>query len=137
VDLLSRLRLMADASDPDGTITVTVAWLRSQLDAEGGDTPAPAAPSVCMDLDVSQLAALFKRGPSTIRTWFALGYFPNGYKLNDKEWRAPQADVEALQQRQREAWKRTAKGAQQSNKPAAETETLELSSWRAHYKRSA
>jgi len=91
------------------------AWERlRQAAAEFGEalaevlrgSPAPPAPlGLTADLNVSALAALFGKRPSTVRGWLERGEFPNAYKLPGKEptrceWRVPTADVETFRQRQ-------------------------------------
>lgn len=61
----------------------------------------PGTPAV--DLNVADLALLFKKRPSTVRAWIERGDFPGSYKLNGKEWRVPAAAVEAFQKAQRAA----------------------------------
>lgn len=74
------------------------AWVLELL-GDGGGTPArPGTPAV--DLNVADLALLFKKKPSTVRAWIERGDFPGAYKLNGKEWRVPGAAVEAFQKAQ-------------------------------------
>lgn len=82
---------------PPGSL-VPAAWVLELLgDAEG--TPArPGTPVV--DLNVADLALLFKKKPSTVRAWIERGDFPGAYKLNGKEWRVPGVAVEAFQKAQ-------------------------------------
>ena len=136
MNLLERLRLMADAADPAGSITLSVFWLREQLEAEGAEKPAAPQPPIKADLTVPELATVFKRGKSTIRTWLASGAFPNAYLFMGREWRVPAGDVDALQRQQREANRRAAKGVQTESRPAGE-ETLDLGAWRQHYRKTA
>ena len=79
-----------------------VDWVLELL-TDGQDSPArPGTPAV--DLNVADLAFLFKKKPSTVRAWIERGDFPGAYKLNGKEWRVPAAAVEAFQRaQQREA----------------------------------
>jgi Helix-turn-helix domain len=85
---------------PRGSL-VPVDWIL-ELIGEGQDGAArPGAPAV--DLNVADLALLFKKKPSTVRAWIERGDFPGSYKLNGKEWRVPAAAVEAFQKAQRAA----------------------------------
>lgn len=82
---------------PRGSL-VPVDWLL-ELIGDGQDAPArTGAPAV--DLNVADLALLFKKRPSTVRAWIERGDFPGAYKLNGKEWRVPAAAVEAFQKAQ-------------------------------------
>lgn len=84
---------------PRGSL-VPVDWVL-ELIGDGRDSPArPGAPAV--DLNVADLALLFKKKPSTVRAWIERGDFPGSYKLNGKEWRVPAA-VEAFQKAQQRA----------------------------------
>lgn len=85
---------------PRGSL-VPVDWVLELL-GDGQDGPArPSAPTV--DLNVADLALLFKKKPSTVRAWIERGDFPGVYKLNGKEWRVPAAAVEAFQKAQQRA----------------------------------
>ena len=53
-----------------------------------------------VDLNISDLAKLFGKRPSTVRAWVERGDFPGAYKLHHKEWRVPAKSVEAFQTRQ-------------------------------------
>lgn len=130
--LRERLRSIVDATDPAGSVTVSCAWLRAQLDADSHAPPVPASEPAAIDVDltVPQLAALFGRGSSTVRTWIEDGLFPNAYKLKGREWRVPRADIEAVQKQQREAHRsHTPPSAVQ---PAKDAGDVDLSSWRKH-----
>ena len=75
-----------------------VDWVLELLGDGQGGPPRPAAPAV--DLNVADLALLFKNKPSTVRAWIERGDFPGSYKLNGKEWRVPAPAVEAFQKAQ-------------------------------------
>ena len=82
---------------PRGSL-VPVDWVLELL-ADGQDSPArPGTPAV--DLNVADLALLFKKRPSTVRAWIERGDFPGAYKLNGKEWRVPASAVDAFQKAQ-------------------------------------
>lgn len=94
-DLRERLQAL-----PRGSL-VPVDWVLELLgDGHDGAT-RPGAPAV--DLNVADLALLFKKKPSTVRAWIERGDFPGAYKLNGKEWRVPAAAVEAFQKAQQAA----------------------------------
>ena len=124
--LRDRLAAMAEAADPNGSITVTTRWLRDMLALEGdGNT---SAQDVNMDLDVEQVGKLFKRAPSTVRSWLAEGLFPHAYRLRQREWRIPRGDVAALQHGQQ-------KPAQAPPAQPQPAEPADLGAWRKHLPR--
>lgn len=105
---LERLAALVQASDPEGSVTVRVSWLAELLASESTDASDPnfsslKSPAASVHLTVNQVAELFGRGASTVRTWLGAGEFPNAYRLHGREWRVPQSDVEELQRRQRAA----------------------------------
>lgn len=84
---------------PRGSL-VPVDWVIELL-GDGQDGPTrPGAPTV--DLNVADIALLFKKKPSTVRAWIERGDFPGAYKLNHKEWRVSAAAVDAFQRAQQE-----------------------------------
>ena len=85
---------------PRGSL-VPVDWVLELLG--DGPTGRPGAPGPVVDLNVPDLAFLFKKKPSTVRAWIERGDFPGAYKLNGKEWRVPAAAVEAFQKAQQAA----------------------------------
>jgi len=91
-DLRERLQAL-----PRGSL-VPVDWVL-ELIGDGQNAAArPGTPAV--DLNVADLALLFKKRPSTVRAWIERGDFPGSYKLNRKEWRVPAAAVDAFQKAQ-------------------------------------
>lgn len=103
--LAEKVAALVEAADPEGSVTVRVSWLAELLskDAatvkEEGDVNSPTE----VDLTVVQVAKLFKRGASTVRTWLSEHEFPNAYRFRGREWRIPKSDVTALQDRHRKA----------------------------------
>jgi hypothetical protein len=90
--LRERLRAL-----PEGSL-VPVGWVLEFLGNGPGGPERPGA--LAVDLNVADLAMLFKKKPSTVRAWIERGDFPGAYKLNGKEWRVPAAAVEAFQKAQ-------------------------------------
>lgn len=82
---------------PRGSL-VPVDWVLELIGDVQGGPPRPDAPAV--DINVADLALLFKKKPSTVRAWIERGDFPGAYKLNGKEWRVPAAAVDAFQRAQ-------------------------------------
>lgn len=101
MSLRSRLMAAVQHGDPAGTFTN--AWLASVLEQERDDLPGQAIsqPTASVDLTVPEVAALFGRGVSTVRSWIAEGHLEGCYRLNRREWRVPRSAVEAMQERQR------------------------------------
>jgi len=135
VTLLERLSALAESADPNGSVTVSVAWLREQLAAERcSSAPTARQATTDIDLTVPEVATLFKRAKSTIRTWIAAGEFPNAYRFHDREWRIPQSDVNALQQRQREA--RSSKITRRQAEKRGDLGSGGLAAWRNYVRRA-
>ena len=94
-DVRERLRAL-----PPGSL-VPVAWVLELL-GDGVDAPS-RTPGPAVDLNVADIALLFKKRPSTVRAWIERGDFPGSYKLQNKEWRVPRAAIEAFQKSQQAA----------------------------------
>jgi excisionase family DNA binding protein len=98
MEIAARLRALADALPPHGSVTFS----RDDLEAMVGEcAPVRAEPEPIAGLTVPALAAELGRSDSTVRGWLAAGEFPNAYKLQGKEWRIPQSDVHAFIESQR------------------------------------
>ncbi len=83
-ELLERLRQMAQAVPPGGSVVVPRDWLDAQLQAL---EPASVEPD---DLTVEQAATHLHRSESTIRDWVESGRLPGAYKRG-RVWRVPRA----------------------------------------------
>ena len=98
VILLDALRTVAEHW-PQGTpMSIPAPWLRELLPAES-DQAVPI-----LGMTVQEAATHYHRHPSTVRGWCQARRFPNAYRLNQREWRIPQADLaefEADQQQRR------------------------------------
>jgi excisionase family DNA binding protein len=121
-ELARRLQAMVDAADPEGLVTFRVAWLAGLLTAER-PVVQTRDPDLTIDLTVTEVAKLFGRGESTVRTWIAAGEFPNAYKLHQREWRVPRTDVLTLQLRHQRA---------EHSTEAVIEDVNELGAWRKH-----
>ncbi len=88
-----RLRDLAERLPPGGFLTLSRDGLL-ELAAED-DGPAARA-TLPADLTVAELAARFHRGASTVRAWCERGRFEGAYKLNGRDWRIPQAALDAF-----------------------------------------
>src|SRR5262245_1669848 len=106
--LPERLRAMADALPPSGSVTLTRSALL-ELIAEADTSPRTSKPNDAVDLKVAQVAEMFGRGASTVRTWLGEGRFPHAYQLRGREWRVPRADIEAMQRAEAESFKTRAR----------------------------
>lgn len=131
MSLHDRIRALVDAADPNGTVTVK--WLADLLRDESDTTPTPAADASqsCVDLTVREVADLFNRGESTVRTWIANKEFPNAYRFRGREWRIPRSDVADMQQRDAQHHRA---GESVVSEDTAEFDNPDLSSWRSHVK---
>ncbi len=96
--LADRLRQLAEALPPGGSLTLTRVGLL-ELAGEGGSQPDQEVTPV--DFTVAELAARFHRSGSTVRDWCEHGRFEGAYKLNGRDWRVPQAAVDAFLAAQR------------------------------------
>ena len=84
--LSERLRTLADALPPAGSVTLTRSDLLQLLEEDATpESPRSSAPSI--DLTVAEVAELFGRGQSTVRTWLSDGRFSNAYRMRSREWR--------------------------------------------------
>ena len=99
--LRDRLSALVEAADPEGSVILRFAWLAELLSVDNEQPPNAAASSTGVDLTVQQVATLFGRGESTVRTWLAERAFPNAYRLRGREWRIPRSDVTVMQKNQR------------------------------------
>jgi hypothetical protein len=100
-DLREHLRAYAEAIPPGTPVPVPREWLLQLLGCSKvtSEKPAIAAPA---DMTVAELAARFRRRPSTVRGWIERGLFPGAYKfMGGREWRVPQAALEAFEAGQR------------------------------------
>lgn len=87
--LADRLAAVVDGMPEDGAVTLPVAWLRAQLEAEeSGD----GAGGRIANLTVEEVAEELGRRPSTIRGYLGSGDL-RGYKLRGREWRIPRGAV--------------------------------------------
>jgi len=111
--LADRLRELAERLPPGAAVTLTRDGLL-ELAAVAGGRVEETAPQA--DFTVDELALRFHRSPSTIRDWCEHGRLGGAYKLNGRDWRIPEAAVDAFVARQR----------RQPQEPLAR-----LSAWRA------
>jgi len=96
--LADRLREVAERLPPGASVTLTRDGLL-ELAAVAGGRVEETAPQA--DFTVGELALRFHRSPSTIRDWCEHGRLGGAYKLNGRDWRIPEAAVDAFVARQR------------------------------------
>jgi excisionase family DNA binding protein len=118
VNLAKRLRQLAERLPPGGSLTITRDALLGLTAVESCGSEHAVSPP---DLTVAELGRRFHRSPSTIRDWCEHGRFEGAYKLNGRDWRVPQAAVDAFLAQQRRqpqeplvrlnAWRATRHGA--------------------------
>jgi excisionase family DNA binding protein len=98
VTLADRLRHLAEVLPPGGSLTLTRVGLLELAGADGIQTDQEGTP---VDFTVAELATRFHRSRSTVREWCEHGRFGSAYKLNGRDWRIPQAAVDAFLAEQR------------------------------------
>jgi hypothetical protein len=98
VSLADRLRELAERLPAGGSLTLTRDGLLELAAAADGQTDRA---TVGDEFRVTELAARFHRSASTIRNWCEHARFEGAYKLNGRDWRIPQAAVDAFLARQR------------------------------------
>ncbi len=93
MNVAERLRQLAEGLPIGGSLTLTRDGL---LELAALDEGQPDQPAAGADFTIAELAARFHRSPSTIRDWCEHGRFDGTYKLNGRDWRIPQAAVDAF-----------------------------------------
>lgn len=93
-----RLRELAERLPSGASVTLTRDGLL-ELAAVAGGRVEKTAPQA--EFTVGELAVRFHRSPSTVRDWCGQGHFEGAYKLNGRDWRIPEAAVDAFVARQR------------------------------------
>ena len=115
--LVDRLRAIVDPMPADASVTLSVAWLRDLLAAEGD--------SANMDrlLTLEETAEIVGRSPSTVRTWLNTGRL-DGFKLNARSWRIRESALRTFIERQEAG----------EHEPATVRSfgTVDLGAWRKH-----
>ena len=122
--LAERLRQIANALPPHGSVTLTRADLDDLLVAE--DIAPKQKDENAAGLTLQQVAERLGRSVSTVRGWCSDRRFPNCYRLRGREWRVPVSDIDAMLRLEAER-----------HRKAQEPRTrvgggLTLSSWRKH-----
>jgi excisionase family DNA binding protein len=98
VTIADRLRQLAEALPPGGSLTLTRVGLLELAGADASQADQEVTPA---DFTVAELAARFHRSGSTVRDWCERGRFGGAYKLNGRDWRIPQAGVNTFLAEQR------------------------------------
>ena len=115
--LVDRLRAIVEPMPADASVTLSVAWLRDLLAAEGD--------SARMDrlLTLEETAEIVGRSPSTCRTWVNTGRL-DGFKLNARSWRIRESALRTFIKRQEAG----------EHEPATVRSlgTADLGAWRKH-----
>ncbi len=127
VMLRDRIAALVASASPD--TLVPVRWLGELLAADdGAPEQQPADMPSVVDLSVTEVAARFRKGPSTVRGWCKSGELAGAYLLHGREWRIPLTAIDALQRAQasKHATLTTSKPVQ----------VADLGAWRAHLPRS-
>lgn len=123
---LDELRRMAELLPAGASVTLPREAL---LDALAGSVlePAPPGPRSGVDLTVAQLAEHLGRGESTIRTWLERGDLPGAYRNHGREWRIPQAAVDAMQRAEATRHRREAR-----KREGSSDRVTDIGAWRQH-----
>ncbi len=90
--LHERIRQMIEALPDSASVTLDVETLKGWLHDEPD--------GIERDLTVDDVAAFFRRSPTTVRAWCRTGTLP-AYKLNGGEYRITAHSVKEYQNRQR------------------------------------
>ncbi len=114
--LVDRLRSIVDPMPPDGSVMLSVAWLKGLLDAEGD------SPGIGRLLTLEETAEIVGRSPSTVRTWLNTGRL-DGFKLNARSWRVRESALRAFIEQQE-----TGGPAPSTGNPGP----VDLGDWRKH-----
>src|SRR5436309_2579578 len=120
MSLADRLRALAERLPPGGSLTLTKDGLLNLAASDGGQADQAAVPA---DFTVAELAARFHRSASTVRDWCEHGRFEGAYKLNGRDWRIPQAGVDAFLIKPR--------GESPVAQKSGESPVAQLGAWRA------
>ena len=88
---MKRLRVLADAVPPGGSVSLPADWLREELAAIDAGRCA-----VGDELTVDLVAVRLRRAPSTVRGWCEAGELPGAYRLRGREWRIPARALDAF-----------------------------------------
>lgn len=116
MNLLDRLRRMAESVPPGGSVTIPRDWLVAELDQ------APAAEPQG-DLTVAEAGKILGRAASTVRVWCHGELIPGAYLYRNREYRIPPAALAAFQEAER-----TRKRGERNTPPAGQP--ANLGAWR-------
>jgi hypothetical protein len=97
MNLLERLRQLAEALPPGAAVSLPREWLLEELRLGGSGIGA-------VDLTVVEAGQLLGRRPSTVRGMCAARQLEGAYRLHGREWRVPRSSVTALLAHERELW---------------------------------
>src|SRR5688572_22649062 len=84
-ELAERLQAIVWCADPEGLLTFRVSWLAALLSQESCSPGTGDRVGVTVDLTVADVAELFGRSESTVRTCLGSAEFPNAYKLQGRD----------------------------------------------------
>lgn len=115
-DLENRLRQLVRAGDPDGTVTLTIRFIAELIGEPLQEQEREGARVPARDLTVDEVAAHFRRSPSTVRGWLGRSEL-RGYKINHRDWRVPRPALAEYEEAQR-------------NGQVMETEEVDIGEWR-------
>ena len=94
MSLVDRLRSIVDSMPPDGSVTLSVAFLRGLLDAEGDSRGDGRL------LTLEEAGDIVGRSPGTIRTWANSFQLEGAFKLQNRSLRVPERALHSFIERQ-------------------------------------
>lgn len=87
------VRLLAELAAPGALLQVPRELL---LDLLAGVPCQVVSSAAEPDLTTVEVAAHFKRSPTTVRAWLEAGLIPGAYKLRGRAWRVPPKSLKAM-----------------------------------------
>src|SRR4051812_922694 len=93
IQIREALGVLAAIAPPGALIQVPRELLLDLLAGVSGEIESSMAGS---DLTTAEVAAHFKRSPTTVRAWLDAGRIPGAYKLRGRAWRVPRPGLKAM-----------------------------------------
>ncbi len=116
--LVDRLRAIVEPMPADASVTLSVAWLRDLLAAEGD------SPGLDRLLALEEAGEVVGRSPSTIRTWANSDQLEGAFKLQGRSWRIPESAIQRFVERQQSS--------EHEPRTVRNSGSVDISAWREH-----